>query len=623
MGELGRGGASIVFRALGPDGRIVALKLLRHESADAAARFAREVRLQAALGEEDGFVPLLASGESPHGSYLVMPFMTGGTLRQRLRGRALDPNEAVALLSTLAGTVGRAHARGIVHRDLKPENVLFTQDGRPLVADLGLAKRFETKGSQSVALSRTTDGRGTIGYMAPEQLEGARDVKPPADVFALGAILYECLAGEPAFRGESEIDVLVAVAEHKVRPLRKAAPGVPRWLERVVERALAHDARARFQDGAALAAALVPARPRSLRGPLAVAALLVAGIALAFALGSRSAPPSDPLADARHAFEAAHTEAEFLAAARSFESAGPLSPADERRHVAALALGGRPDVASLARLQGEPDVRTAVVALYERALAGTAPVASLLVLEKLAVPAALRARVAAAWIDETLERADLGVLQGEVFALTTPFISGDALSEKLRAVLGKIGHAFEALGRATAADPMMDPYPKRLGPFFTLVRLLRSRVRLTQQPEWSGAWRKALEPIHEHPFGLYMGALLDVSEGVRVREAIEAAHRALDGLERAKERTTHLRAIAHELVAWCFGPNAQSPGGLDELLRCARYADFKQTWGDVPKFYKPEGPLADEIKRRDDAAEWIPRGVWELPFFVAANEDPH
>ncbi|HZU95140.1 MAG TPA: serine/threonine-protein kinase, partial [Planctomycetota bacterium] len=168
VGELGRGGASVVFRALGPDGRVVALKLVRHESADAAARFAREVRVQAALGEVDGFVPLLASGESPHGSYIVMPFMAGGTLRQRLRGRALDPTQAMALLSTLAATVGRAHAKGIVHRDLKPENVLFTADDRPLIADLGLAKRFEGKGSQSIALSRTTDGRGTIGYMAPE-----------------------------------------------------------------------------------------------------------------------------------------------------------------------------------------------------------------------------------------------------------------------------------------------------------------------------------------------------------------------------------------------------------------------------------------------------------------------
>ncbi|HZU98095.1 MAG TPA: hypothetical protein VFF73_15435, partial [Planctomycetota bacterium] len=432
-------------------------------------------------------------------------------------------------------------------------------------------------------------------------------------------------AGEPAFRGDSEIDVLVAVAEHKVKPLRTAAPSVPRWLDRVVERALAHDALARFPDGAALADVLVAGPPRSPRRPLAIilGALLVVGVALALVRGTRVAPASDPLEDARHAFEAAHSDAEFLAAARAFELAAPLAPADERRRVAALALGGRPDVIALARLQDEPDVRRAVVALYERALAATVPVTSLQALEKIPAPPALRPRVAAVWIDETLERADVGVLQGEVFALTTPFVSGDALNEKLRAVFEKIGRACEALGRALAADPAMDPYPKRLGPFFTLVRLLRSRVRLAQQPEWSGAWRKALEPIHEHPFGLYMGALVDLSDGGKTSAAMDRARRALDGLERAKDRTTHLRAIAHELVAWFFGPMAQEQGGLEELLRCARFADFKQTWGDVAKWYRTEGPVADEIKRRDDAAEWIPRGVWELPFFVAANEDPH
>src|SRR5688572_13925602 len=153
---LGQGGMGTVVRARAPDGREVAIKMLRKpDSGEAVARFERERRLVQALGREAGFVPLLDAGETASGPYLVMPFLAGGTLRDRLEKGPLPVDDAIALLHKLSKALGHAHERGIMHRDLKPENVLFTDKGEPLVADLGLAKHFEHTSpgaSQSVAL---------------------------------------------------------------------------------------------------------------------------------------------------------------------------------------------------------------------------------------------------------------------------------------------------------------------------------------------------------------------------------------------------------------------------------------------------------------------------------------
>src|SRR5262249_53890936 len=136
----------------------------------------------------------LASGEGPQGPYLVMPYLAGGTLRERLRAGPLSIHEATRVVRSLADAMGRAHGRGIVHRDLKPENVLFTIGGSPLIADLGLAKHLSTAKEAGLTLSVSGEFRGTAGYMAPEQMRNAKAAGPPADVWALGAVLYECLA---------------------------------------------------------------------------------------------------------------------------------------------------------------------------------------------------------------------------------------------------------------------------------------------------------------------------------------------------------------------------------------------------------------------------------------------
>src|SRR5205823_9313107 len=137
------------------------------------------------LGLAEGFVPLLSAGESPQGPYLVMPLIRGGTLHARLERGRLEVDDAVAIVRTLARAIGSAHALGLVHRDLKPENVLFGEDGRPLIVDLGLAKHWSPDApgaSQSVSVTRHGALLGTPGYMAPEQIEDPRAAGPGSDV---------------------------------------------------------------------------------------------------------------------------------------------------------------------------------------------------------------------------------------------------------------------------------------------------------------------------------------------------------------------------------------------------------------------------------------------------------
>ena len=241
LGELGRGGMGVVYRVRGPDGHDAALKVLVRTDTETIARFERERRLLASLGEEEGFVPLLDAGDTTQGhAYIVMPFVPGGSLRDRLQKGAMEVGAAIDLAKQLARAVAAAHAQGIIHRDLKPENVLFTADGKPLVSDLGLAKHFRhdvSGASLSVALSKTGEMRGTAGYMAPEQIADAAKVGPPADVFALGAILYELLAGTPPFEGGSMLELLARNESGSYERLAERRKDAPAWLDTLVARA--------------------------------------------------------------------------------------------------------------------------------------------------------------------------------------------------------------------------------------------------------------------------------------------------------------------------------------------------------------------------------------------------
>ncbi len=250
-GEIGRGGVGVVYRARTSRGEPVALKLVPRSDALTVARFEREVRILRSLGEAEGFVPLLDAGTSEAGPFLVMPLLRGGTLRDRLDRGPLPLSEVRRVGAALARALGEAHARGIVHRDVKPENVLFTVTDAPLLADLGLAKHFSTRGGgesagsagadggggslASAGLSRTGELKGTAGYLAPEQIADARSADGRADTFALGAILYEAIAGAPAFPGATVLEVLTRIAEGRFEPLGGRAPAD---LARLVESCL-------------------------------------------------------------------------------------------------------------------------------------------------------------------------------------------------------------------------------------------------------------------------------------------------------------------------------------------------------------------------------------------------
>ena len=293
LGEVGRGGMGVVYRARSADGRDVALKVV--VGTDQASAFEREVRLLGSFSQADGFVPLIDAGSDRGRRFVVMPFQEGGTLRARFRKGPLGVGEAVAMVSRLAEAMGRAHDRGVVHRDLKPENVLFDARREPLVADLGLAKHFRRDvlgASASRSISAADSVMGTVGYMAPEQVD-ARPARPQADVFALGAMLYEALTGKRPFDSRSCLTYVAALRETRPEPVRRLRPDAPPWLEAAVARALAIEEQARPVDGRALARLLAgeEAPPRS-RIVLGVAGgLLLLLVTLGLLLAGRAPPP--------------------------------------------------------------------------------------------------------------------------------------------------------------------------------------------------------------------------------------------------------------------------------------------------------------------------------------------
>jgi WD40 repeat protein len=255
-GELGRGGMGVVYRARQVNaGRVVALKVVRsggHASPVELARFRTEAHAVARL-QHPNVVPVFEVGEVGGLPFFSMEFCPGGNLAAKLGGDPLPPREAAALIRRLAEGVAAAHAAGIVHRDLKPGNVLLAADGTPKVTDFGLAKLLDA----AAGLTGTEAVMGTPSYMAPEQATGdARGVGPAADVYGLGAVLFECLTGRPPFKGASAADTIVQVRTQDPVAVRALVPGVPRDLETVCHKCLAKDPQKRYATAAELGADL-------------------------------------------------------------------------------------------------------------------------------------------------------------------------------------------------------------------------------------------------------------------------------------------------------------------------------------------------------------------------------
>lgn len=294
--ELGRGGAAIVYEVHDSRGEAFALKLLLRSGPRNLARFERELEAMTSLASGGGFVPVLGAGKCPRGAYIVMPLLSGGNLEERLRRGQVPVLDVIDLAERLSEALANAHALGLVHRDLKPANVLFDGVGRALIADLGLAKAMDE--SQDAALSKTGELRGTLGYAAPEQLRDAKRAGPPADVFALGATLYHCLAGRSPFG--HELGSLQEIEAGNAPPLAQLRPETPAWFAALIERCLRPDPAERFSDGAALAAAISAASQAPPSGGgvrvaallLPCALLLIAGLWLALGRAPHTPTPT-------------------------------------------------------------------------------------------------------------------------------------------------------------------------------------------------------------------------------------------------------------------------------------------------------------------------------------------
>ena len=256
--ELGHGGMAVVL--LARDQRLdrrIALKILRPELAAAlgAERFLREIEIAAKLTHPN-ILALFDCGEAGGLLYYTMPYVEGETLRDRLRREGqLAVEDALGIAREVADALGYAHSLGVVHRDVKPENVLF-QAGHAVVADFGIARAVSAAGGER--LTETGLAIGTPAYMSPEQAAGVSDVDGRADIYSLGCMVYEMLAGDPPFTGSMVQAILARKSIEQVPPISTVRETVPRHIENAIATALARVPADRFATAGDFAAALTP-----------------------------------------------------------------------------------------------------------------------------------------------------------------------------------------------------------------------------------------------------------------------------------------------------------------------------------------------------------------------------
>jgi eukaryotic-like serine/threonine-protein kinase len=257
ISSVGRGGNASIFAGRDAAGAQVAIKVLHPELAVsvAADRFLREIRYVSQL-HHPHIAPLLDSGESDYLLWYVMPYLPGESLRQTLRRESrLAVPHATGIATQVLDALEHAHAHGIAHRDIKPDNVVLAPQGAVLV-DLGIARAIASSGDDRV--TRSGFVVGTEEYMSPEQAQGAPDVDGRTDLYSLGVVLFECLAGRPPFSSVSAAAVLDMHQHHPPPDLHGLRREVPKELSLVVTRALAKARGERWQRAAEMRAALAP-----------------------------------------------------------------------------------------------------------------------------------------------------------------------------------------------------------------------------------------------------------------------------------------------------------------------------------------------------------------------------
>jgi serine/threonine-protein kinase len=256
---IGRGGNATLFGAFDQKGQKVAIKVLHPELAVsvAADRFLREIRYASQLNHPH-VAPLLDSGETDYLLWFVMPFVGGETLRKALRRDGRLPIErAVRIATDVLDALGHAHAHHLAHRDIKPDNIVLSEpDGAAILVDFGIARAIASSGEDRV--TRSGFVVGTEEYMSPEQASGSTEIDGRTDLYSLGVVLYEALAGRPPFSAASAAAVL-DMQQHAPAPdLRKLRRDVPRALSDVVMKALSKAREARWQTAPEMREALLP-----------------------------------------------------------------------------------------------------------------------------------------------------------------------------------------------------------------------------------------------------------------------------------------------------------------------------------------------------------------------------
>jgi serine/threonine-protein kinase len=254
--ELGAGGMATVFLAHDVrHDRRVALKVLKPDltSEVSAERFIREIRLAAGLTHPH-ILPVFDSGEAAGLLYYVMPVVEGQSLRDRLRKeRQLPLDEAVRIIREVADALDYAHRRDVVHRDIKPENILL-HDGHALVADFGIGKALST--NHDMTVTQVGLALGTPAYMSPEQVAGDSFIDGRSDLYSLGCVFYELLAGEPVFAGATAQAIIVKRFSGVTPDVTKTRESIPTPVSNAITKLLALAPADRFYNGAQLLDAL-------------------------------------------------------------------------------------------------------------------------------------------------------------------------------------------------------------------------------------------------------------------------------------------------------------------------------------------------------------------------------
>lgn len=275
LSQLGKGGMGEVYLARDPRlERKIALKLLLVDftrDENRVRRFIKEAKAVSALNHPN-ILTIHEIGEAEGRHYIATEYIEGRTLRNLMMSERIKPTLAINIVTQIANALNAAHTAGIIHRDIKPENIMLRPDGLVKVLDFGLAKLTEARGLNSDFDTLVTTGSqfrtepgiilGTVAYMSPEQLRG-QEIDSRTDIFSLGVLFYEMIAGRRPFTGETSNHVFVAILDHSPPPLSQFVPGVPGEFQDIIDRALRKNRNERYQNVCELLADLKPLAQRT------------------------------------------------------------------------------------------------------------------------------------------------------------------------------------------------------------------------------------------------------------------------------------------------------------------------------------------------------------------------